>query len=331
MITLLRMDDDTSRPLAFYLAAEEWAAADMLTDDDYFMTWRVNPTVIIGRHQSLEDEVDTAYCRSHGIDIVRRKSGGGAVYADADNVMFSYVAFTRPGETVSDTFSRFTALTAGLLQSMGVDAAVTGRNDLTVDGGKISGYSYLAGRRRHIIHGTLLYDFNGEVMSRALTPHKAKLASHGVKSVMSRVTSLGRYLDMPVSEFRAHAEERLTDSVRHISPGNEAAIRTIEASYYRPGWLEGGAHAQSCRHHERVADGSLAFSMAVDRSGRIEAVTVTGDVMSPEDFDGSLTRLLHGATASAGEIMRRLTAMPHPVIPCMANESLAAAVISCIP
>lgn len=306
MITRLKLDDDSPRPLAFYLAAEEWAAADVVSDDDYFMTWRVDPTVIIGRHQSLEDEVDTAYCRSHGIDIVRRKSGGGAVYADMNNIMFSYIAFPKPGESIHDTFCRFTAKTAHLLQSLGVDALMSGRNDLTVDGCKVSGYSYLAGQRRHIIHGTLLYDVDAEVMGRALTPQRPKLESHGVASVRSRVTSLGRYLDMPVGEFRRLAEERLSDSVRLVTPAEEADIRAIESSYYRQGWLEGRRHVAE-RHRCRVpGDGWLTFSVARDRSDMVESVTVTGDAMTPVDLSQVLTCDLRGRKADAREIIRRL-------------------------
>lgn len=294
MITHLRLDDESPRPLAFYLAMEEWAAADAASDGDYFMTWRVEPTVIIGRHQSLHDEVDTAYCRAHGIDIVRRKSGGGAVYADMDNIMFSYMAFPLAGETVQDTFGRFTSKTAGLLRSLGVDARVSGRNDLTVDGCKVSGYSYLTGRCRHIIHGTLLYDFNPEVMTKALTPQPHKLESHGVKSVRSRVTCLNRWLDMPAEEFRRVAEQRLADDVRRLTPDDEAAVRAIEASYYRPGWLEGRRHLAPVSRFHLPGQGWLNVSMALGADGRIRSVTATGDVMATDDLSALLTRELQG-------------------------------------
>lgn len=304
MIKLLRMADDSPRPLAFYLATEEWLAADTSSDDDYFMTWRVRPTVIIGRHQSLEDEVDTAYCRSNGVDIVRRKSGGGAVYADMGNVMFSYIAFPLPGETIRDTFHRFTSKTSRLLQHLGVDAQVSGRNDLTVDGCKVSGYSYLVGQRRHIIHGTLLYDVDVATMSRVLTPRRPKLEAHGVKSVRSRVTALGRYLDMPVEEFRRLAEERLSDAVRCMTPRDEEVVRVIESSYYRPGWLEGHRHVAK-EHPWRVSDdGSLSFSINLDGKRMIESVTVTGDLLTPVDLGDMLTRRMRGCAPDSREVSR---------------------------
>ncbi len=300
MITLLRLDDDSPRPLAFYLAAEEWAASDEASDDDYFMTWRVRPTVIIGRHQSLADEVDTSYCRSHGIDIVRRKSGGGAVYADMDNVMFSYIAFPMAGESIEDTFRRFTSKTALMLRALGVDAQVSGRNDLTVEGCKISGYSYLAGKRRHIIHGTLLYDFDAEVMGKVLTPQPGKLESHGVKSVRSRVTSLRRYLGgMEVGAFRSLAEQRLSDAERVITADEVEAIRAIEESYYRPGWLEGRRHTADRMQCHIDGDGTLTVSLSLDADGRIRSVTATGDVMTPDDVSEALTRELRGASRDA--------------------------------
>ena len=130
------------RRLPFYLAMEEWAALT-LPPDDYFFAWRVAPTVICGRHQDIEREVDLAYCSREGIDVVRRKSGGGAVYADMDNFMFSYIT---PGDEMSSVFSRYTSMIASMLASLGIEAKPTGRNDIFIGTSKVAGNAFITCR-----------------------------------------------------------------------------------------------------------------------------------------------------------------------------------------
>lgn len=150
-------------------------------------TWIVSPTVIYGRHQSAEVEVNEAYCREHGIAVVQRKSGGGCVYADEGNLMISYVEPTTHSEQV---FARFLAMVAQALQAKGLPAVTTAHNDILVDGRKVSGCACFTGPTGTIVHGTLLYDVNLEAMLQALTPGTDKLAKHGVASVRQRVANL---------------------------------------------------------------------------------------------------------------------------------------------
>lgn len=150
-------------------------------------TWIVSPTVIYGRHQSAEVEVNEAYCREHGIAVVQRKSGGGCVYADEGNLMISFISPSTHSEQV---FAQFLAIVAQALQAKGLPAVTTAHNDILVDGRKVSGCACFTAPTGTIVHGTLLYDVNLEAMLAAITPTTAKLVKHGVASVRQRVANL---------------------------------------------------------------------------------------------------------------------------------------------
>lgn len=113
----------------FFLATEEWVARS-LPAGDWFFSWQVSPTVICGRNQEIDKEVDLVYCRRNGIDVVRRRAGGGSVFADRDNFMFSFIT---PGDNVTETFARYTAMIADALRGIGINAEATGRNDINID------------------------------------------------------------------------------------------------------------------------------------------------------------------------------------------------------
>ena len=138
----LQLPYDEVRRLTFYLAMEEHAAQllkDNKSIDELFFTWRVRPTVIFGRNQLIDSEVNVAYCKEHGIEYYRRKSGGGCVYADMDNLMFSYI--TR-SDDVTTTFARYTHAIVAMLKDLGLDASDNSRNDVMVEGKKVSGNAF---------------------------------------------------------------------------------------------------------------------------------------------------------------------------------------------
>ena len=195
------LPDAVRRSLAFYLAMEEYVAKEV--EDEAFFVWRVEPTVIYGRNQVLENEVNLQYCREHEVDIVRRKSGGGCVYSDLGNIMVSYVS--RRGD-VSEVFDRYmTALTEALC-ALGVPAEKSGRNDILVEGRKISGNAFHQLPDRSIVHGTLLYSTDLEALTEAIRPPVEKLQRHGVESVRQRVMNLSEYVAAmpdPAPELRS--------------------------------------------------------------------------------------------------------------------------------
>ena len=206
------------RGAAYYLGVERWVA-EHLPEDDYLFTWQLQPTVVCGRNQVVEQEVNVDFCREHGIEIVQRHSGGGAIYADRNNIMVSLV--TRDGP-VEPLFREYAAAVAALLTRLGAPCEATGRNDIELTGGgKVCGNAFYhmpvrdprTGRMTHrnIVHGTMLYDTDAELMSHILTPPEEKLRRHGVSSVKARVATLKDFLPFGVDELRRQLREGLTN------------------------------------------------------------------------------------------------------------------------
>lgn len=184
------LPDDGERDLIFFLAMEEFVAQNV--PGDAFFVWRVPPTVIIGRNQDLETEVNLEYCRKYGVKIVRRKSGGGCVYSDKGNIMVSYVAAKGDASSV---FERYLFAMTQCLCSLGLDAEKSGRNDILVQGRKVSGNALHQLPDRTIVHGTLLYDTDIDALEQAIRPPVEKLERHKVQSVRQRVRNLAECLD----------------------------------------------------------------------------------------------------------------------------------------
>lgn len=202
--TRILLPDDRERDLVFYLAMEEYVARHV--QEDAFFVWRVAPTVIIGRNQDMESEVNLDYCREHGVRMVRRRSGGGCVYSDMGNIMISYVS--SKGDT-SSVFDRFLSEMTECLRSLGLDAVKSERNDILVGGRKVSGNAVHQLPDRTIVHGTLLYDTDLDALEQAIMPPVEKLARHSVQSVRQRVANLKTCLDPSVIPSVEALEERI--------------------------------------------------------------------------------------------------------------------------
>ncbi len=218
------------RSLAFYLAMEEFVASHM--EGEALFVWRVNPTVIIGRNQDLEAEVNMEYCRTHRVEVVRRKSGGGCVYADKGNIMISYVSGR--GD-VSEVFERYLNSLSECLKALGLDAGKSGRNDVLVGGRKVSGNAFHMLPDRSIVHGTLLYTTDFDALETAIRPPVEKLERHGVASVRQRVTNLKDHLDPSVIGSVEELEEYLvryfTDETVVLDEEQVAQIDRMSAEY----------------------------------------------------------------------------------------------------
>ena len=143
--------------------------------------------MIFGRNQVLENEVNLEYCRSHGVEIVQRKSGGGCVYSDKGNIMISYIS---ERGVVSEVFDRYLSGLTECLRSLGLRAERSGRNDILVDDRKVSGNAFHQLPDRSIVHGTLLYSTDLEALTEAIRPPVEKLERHGVQSVRQRVMNV---------------------------------------------------------------------------------------------------------------------------------------------
>ena len=224
------------RRLSFYLATEEYVARYKNESDDLFFLWQVDPTVIIGRNQIVEQEVNIEYVRAHAIQLYRRKSGGGCVYADRSNVMLSYI--TRSDEVVT-TFSRYMQMLTEMLTSLGLPATSTQNNDVLIDGRKVSGNAFYHIPGYSIVHGTLLYDTDMEHMLHAITPPQTKLDAHGIKSVRQRITLLKDHTTRPLEEVKTYIRQRLCDHTYSLSHTDVEAITNIEKEYLNPTFIYG--------------------------------------------------------------------------------------------
>ena len=294
----LKIDDNATRRLPFYLAMEEWAAK-RLPAADYFFSWQVNPTVIFGRNQRIDTEVNLDYCRENNIETYRRKSGGGCVFADRHNIMFSYIT---PSEHVTTTFNRYTEMVAEMLRSLGVDAKASGRNDITIEGRKVSGNAFYHIPGRSIVHGTMLYDTDLRHMANAITPSRSKLESKQVKSVEAHITTLNQHLDIDIDEFHRYAIEHLTDRQISLTAKQLTEIELLSRPYYEPEWIFGRRSEATIRQSKRV-DRAGEFAIGITlRDGRIADINIEGDFFLLSDLDSTLLDRLRGVRYSRREI-----------------------------
>ena len=287
----LQLPYDEVRRLTFYLAMEEYAAQLLKDDksiDELFFTWRVRPTVIFGRNQLIDSEVNIAYCKAHNIEYYRRKSGGGCVYADMDNLMFSYI--TR-SDDVTTTFASYTHAIVVMLKNLGLDASDSSRNDIMIEGKKVSGNAFYHLPGISIVHGTMLYDTNMENMVQAITPSAAKLDSKGVKSVKSHITTLNRYLIMSIEEFQQHAHNTLCNGQIMLNDNDIEKIEKIEAGYLTPEFILGNNPRCNMERSGRIESvGDFKITLELNRN-IIHNINIAGDFFLVGDLDAIITRL----------------------------------------
>ena len=217
------LPDSRQRSLAFYLAMEEFVASRF--EGEAFFVWQSEPTVIYGRNQVLENEVNMSYCQEHEVEVVRRKSGGGCVYSDKGNVMISYVS---ERGVVSEVFERYLDALVGFLRVLGVPAEKSGRNDVLVNGRKVSGNAFHQLPDRSIVHGTLLYSTDFDALEQALLPPVEKLQRHGVESVRQRVMNLSEILSCGIETIMDALTKHFCDSEAVLSEEDVKAIEKIQ-------------------------------------------------------------------------------------------------------
>lgn len=230
MMKNIVLPDKEDRSLAFYLAMEEYVAKHV--EGEAVFVWRVAPTVIIGRNQDLEAEVNLDYCRNHGVRVVRRKSGGGCVYSDKGNMMISFISAR--GE-VAAVFERYLDTFASCLRSLGLDAEKSGRNDILVEGRKVSGNAFHQLPDRSIVHGTLLYDTDFIALEEAIRPPVEKLRRHGVASVRQRVENLKTYLGRTdissVEDLETYVVDYFSDGAVMLDADDVREIEMMASGY----------------------------------------------------------------------------------------------------
>ena len=223
----ITLPDTKERRLSFYLAMEEFVARQLDESDAFFM-WQVAPSVIFGRNQVAANEVNLDYCREHDIQVYRRRSGGGCVYADRDNVMLSFVS---TGSDVGFAFNRFVNMVLLAFHKMGIEATGTSHNDILIGGRKVCGTACYQVGSRSIVHSTLLYDTNMPHMLNAITPGPEKLQQKGIQSVRQRITLLKDHVTLTLEEVKTLIRETLCQGERLLTADDVTAIETIEQRY----------------------------------------------------------------------------------------------------
>ena len=265
------------------LAIEEYILNTFDTDKDSYLLFYINgPSIIVGRNQNTIEEIDAGYVDKNGIKVVRRLSGGGAVYHDLGNLNYSFIT-KDDGESFRN-FRKFTQPVVDALNNLGVKAELQGRNDLLVEGRKISGNAQFSTQGRMYSHGTLMFDTDiGEVVN-ALKVKKDKIESKGIKSIRSRVANISEFLEEPmtIEEFRQYILEQIfggKDKIEYIELTEddwENIKKLSEKRYGNWDWNYGKSPKFNMSHSKRFPVGGIDVKLDVNK-GQIEDAAIFGD------------------------------------------------------
>ena len=272
---------------AYYnLAAEEYIFTSLDRDQEYLLLWQNQNAVVVGKHQNTIEEINTAYVKEHGVQVVRRLSGGGAVYHDLGNLNYSFIVNAPTGRY---NFREMSQPVADTLIRLGVNVEFSGRNDLVIDGKKISGSAQFIRRGRILHHGTLLFHSDLDQVSRVLTVKDDKIASKGVKSVRSRVTNICEYLPgITVRAFQSQLEKTLLErnlTVYEFSEADVAAISALrDSKYVTWEWNYGYSPEYDIKKERRLANGGLSIYIKVQK-GIIQTISIHGDFFGDGDIE----------------------------------------------
>ena len=294
---------DTIHQLPFYFAVEEYVARHY-TDDDYFMGWRVNPTVMLGRNQLIDNEVNTDYCKEHKIDIFRRKSGGGCIYADKGCIQFSYISRS---VNANKAFADYMQRMADLLKGLKIDAQLSGRNDILINGTKVSGCAFYQLSNRSVLHNSLLFDTQLDHLSNALTPAKEKLQSKGVASVRQRVTNVATYTQLDILAFMDYVQQEMCGTeMLELTEEDMKGVAEIEKELSSDDFVYGKNPKYSLvRKHRFEGVGTLEAHIEL-KNNIIGSINMVGDYFLLGDIDHDFLSLLKGCEFTREAVEGRL-------------------------
>lgn len=268
---------------AWNLACEEYFLTE--TEEDVFLLWRNRPSVIVGRNQNTLSEIDPAFVKNRGIPVVRRLTGGGAVFHDLGNVNFTFIE----GSDGKLDWARFLHPVVEALRAMGLDAAASGRNDIEIGGKKVSGNAQTTRRGRVLHHGTLLYAADLGALSGALRAQPDKYAGRAVASVSARVGNIADFLEEApdveafLAYLRGFLRERLRAEPRPVTGGERAGIdRLAREKYAADDWNYGGRGRYNFQGRCRTPYGGVEVLLDV-RGGVIAGARFYGDFFGARD------------------------------------------------
>ena len=301
---------NTSNDPAYNIALEAYAFRELVNEDELFILWINRPAIIVGKHQNTIQEINKEYTDAHGIKVVRRLSGGGAVYHDLNNL--NYTIISNKADEGAFDFKTFSQPVIATLADLGVKAEFTGRNDLEIDGKKFCGnaQAYYKGRMMH--HGCLLFDVDMSVLGQALKVSKDKIESKGVKSVRARVTNIVDELPkkITVNEF----SDKILEKMKEFYPDmteyvlSEDELAKIQESYEKQfntwDWTYGQSPEYTVERNVRYPAGKISTYANVENS-IIKSVKIYGDFFGIGDVS-DIEDLLVGVPYEYEDVLAKL-------------------------
>lgn len=307
---MIFIDNEGINDARLNLAIEEYALRNFDPEMDYLLFYINSPSIIIGRNQNTLEEINHEYVEENDIHVVRRLSGGGAVYHDLGNLNFSFI--TKYDQHSLHNFKKFTDPVIKVLRDMGVPAELSGRNDIVVNGRKISGNAQFSTSGRMFSHGTLLFDSDLGEVANALNVKMSKIQSKGHKSVRSRVANITEFMDekMSVLDFRKRLLEGLYKSSEHIeqyilSDDDREGVEQLKNERYGNwDWNYGRSPRFNIQRSRRFDIGEVDLRLDVDK-GHIENLKIYGDFFGRKNV-ADIEQKLQGVRYEPEELVSAL-------------------------
>ena len=286
---VIYIESDQKDPY-YNLALEEYVFNNLDPEKEYFMLWQNKNTIVVGKYQNTAEEIDQDFVDRHGIHVVRRLSGGGAVYHDEGNLNFTFIVHKEQNPDFN--FSLFVIPVINALKELGVDASFNGRNDIVINGKKFSGNSQYVKKNRIMHHGCIMLDSNLDTVQDALKVKEAKFRSKSVKSVQSRVTTINANAPRRISmqEFKNALK-------KHVFANNEMKTyvlteedrenicRLAQKKYRTWEWNYGYFPEYSIRREAKFDSGLVTVDMEIEH-GIIRVIRIAGDFFGNRDVQG---------------------------------------------
>ncbi len=299
--------ETNSTDASYNFALEYYFTAEKQLEEDIFLFWRTKPTLMIGKYQNTLEEINQKYAQDHDIYVVRRMSGGGTIYTDMGGWQFTFIAY---GDSSGIHFEEYISPLVQAMKALGVRAEFNGRNDLLVEGKKVSGNAQYKLKGNTVHHGSLLFETNIEQMVESTTVDAYKIISKSIKSIRERVTNISEHLPTPMSteQFKNHIisyvmdgsekQYELTkeDKLRIEELANER-FRTWESSY-------GANPKYTITKTGRFDGGKIVIGMDV-RRGHIASAKIWGDFFGTEQAE-LIADLLVGCRMEREDILSKL-------------------------
>ncbi|WP_438347361.1 lipoate--protein ligase [Paenibacillus sp. FA6] len=309
---MLFIDNQGIHDPAINLAIEEYALKHLSMDESYLLFYINQPSIIIGKHQNTIEEINQEYCKENNVQIVRRLSGGGAVYHDLGNLNFSFI--TKDDGRSFHNFLKFTQPVIDALQKMGINAELTGRNDIQVGEQKISGNAQFSSRGRMFSHGTLMFNLNLDNVQASLNVNPEKFKSKSTKSVRSRVANISDLMEntMTIEEFRAELLRSIFGMDAqdvpqyHLKEEDWEQINRISKEHYQNwDWNYGISPESNVKHSKKFPVGIIDLRMDINE-GRIRDIKIYGDFFGVGDVT-DIEDILRGKRYDEAEVREALS------------------------